>query len=408
MKPTARIVVCCSPDGTSGNLDDAMLLGRSLMTKGHMVAFITGDPAGLVGHSGGWMPPELHQAPIRRPGPLLVMKTPAPDGLADAMALQGFDDKRTLLTLAHMWSRLFALLRPDAILAFNMPLAWLVGPGHVPTFALGNGAALPPIADSSFPRLRVQSTPLADEELMLRNANAALSMLGHPSLATLSDVVGRCNEMLYGVPALDPYLPFRRSVSAGLLGGEMVPTNPPAEPRMMAMIDAHCPGIETVILALAGFGHAPTDIWLAGGSTTMRRFLTHQPHIQLWDDKAAMMSQAAASSVLVHHGEQAAAEAALALGRPQFVIPWTAEQNLLLQQLRPMGQTWEKLPSVPVEEMAGAFRAVLEDNSLVTAAQHRARQLLAMNLPDALPEFLERIETAVQAVKPLPDRVALT
>lgn len=408
MKLRGKIVVCCPSDEGADGLDDALLLGRSLLSKGYEVAFIAGDPARLTGHSGGWMPSELHQAPMRRPGPQLVMKAPSPDGLADAMALQGFDDKRTLLTLAHMWSRLFTLLRPDAILAFDAPLAWLVGPGHAPTFACGNGAALPPIADTSFPRLRPQSTPLADEELMLANANAALSMLGHSSLAALSDVLGQCTEMLYGVPALDPYLPLRRSITTGLLGEEMVATNTPVEPRLTVMIDAYCPGIETVILALTGFGQTPVNAWLFGGSATMRRFLAHQPHIQLWDDKAALLSEVSGSSVLVHHGEQTAAEFALALGRPQFVIPWTAKQNLLLQQLRPMGQTWEKLPSVPVEEMAGAFRAVLKDHSLVTSAQHHARQLLAMNLPDALPNFMERIESVIKDVSSLRDKAAST
>jgi hypothetical protein len=93
----------------------------------------------------------------------------------------------------------------------------------------------------------------------------------------------------------------------------------------------------------------------------------------------------------VHHGDQDVAQRCLSLGRPQLIIPWTREQEILNYMIGWMSFTWTKQPTIQIEEMAGTFRDLLRDSSLVVAAQHHARQLSNANMPDALPSILERI-----------------
>lgn len=388
-----RVAICCELSTPSDLVHDALTLGKALMARGHEALFIAGDVVSLVDHGGGWLPTELHQAPVLRPAPHLVMKRPNPDGLADHMAAMGFDDKRALVALATVWDRQLAALRPDVIVGFHTPMAWLVGPDQAPTFALGNGLALPPLADRSYPRLSPQSTPLADDDFLLENANAALSRLGRPSLAALSEILARCEAIQYGLPAFDPYLQLRRTVSAGLLGDRATgPAAPPVEARLLVTLDVYCPGVEMIALAVAGFDRTPADVHIASAPASMRRFLEHQPHVRLWSDQAALLEDAAAATVLVHHGEQNVAQRALVLGRPQLMIPWTPEQILLQQCTGWMGCVWEKKPTVSIDEMAGTFRSILKDHSLSVAAQHHARQLASADLPDALPGIVARIE----------------
>src|SRR5829696_8711414 len=194
-----RIVICCDQEVPAELLRDALVIGRALGERGHAVSFVVGDPVTLVDYAGAWTPNELYQAPVRRAGPELVMKRPQPDGLADSMAISGFEDKQTLLTLGTMWEQQLRALssRPDVILGFYTPVLWLVAPAHAPTFALGNGSTLPPVLGTSFPRLSPDSTPLADERVMLANANAVLAKFGRPALSAISDVLVGCAPLLY-------------------------------------------------------------------------------------------------------------------------------------------------------------------------------------------------------------------
>jgi hypothetical protein len=358
------------------------------------VAYVVGDPVGLVDYAGSWTPKELYQAPLIRPAPHLVMKRPPVDGFADLMAVSGFDDRHTLVALATVWDRQLQLLKPDVIIGFYAPVLWLVGPAHAPTFALGNGATLPPVLGATFPRLSAESTPLATDEVMLENANAVLARMGQPALFALSEVIGGCTSVLYGLPAFDPYLQLRRLVSAGLLGDQVNPAVPPAEQRLAAFLDVYCPGIETLVLALAGSNRLPVDIYVSGATRGMRRFLEEQPHINVWTEHLALLERAPTASALVHHGAQDVAQRCLSVGRPQLIVPWTREQEFFEGLVRWMGFTWTKPPTTTIDDLAGTLGALLRDASLTVSAQHHARQLAETGLPDALPTIVEQIEGA--------------
>jgi hypothetical protein len=324
------------------------------------------------------------------------MNRPQIDGFADWMATRGFDDKQALITLGAMWSQQIQALEPEAIIGFYAPILWLVGPARAPTFALGNGLTLPPVLGTSFPRLSVESTPIADEELMLANANAVLARLGQPALATLSEVIGVCTAILYGLPTLDPYLRFRRSLTTGLLGQQPTPTPPPAEQRLAVFLDIYCPGIEMIVLALAGLDRILVDICVSGITTSMRRFLEQQPHITVYSEYATLLEHAANAGALVHHGVQDVTQRCISLGRPQLLIPWRKEHEILNYMVGWMEFTWAKPPTVSIGEMATTLRDLLRQESLTVAAQHHARELANTDCVDALPGIVERIEMSAR------------
>jgi hypothetical protein len=364
------------------------------MERAHEIAFITGDPVALVESAGSWIPNDLFEAPVRRSTANLVMKPRVMDGFADLMAVSGFDDKATLVVLASLWNRQLKELKPDVIIGFYAPILWLVAPAHAPTFALGSGLMLPPVLGTSFPRLSADSTPLANEDIMLANANAVLVRYGQLELAALSEVLDRCTAILYGVPAFDPYLQVRRALSAGLLGEQPTPTVPPAEQSLAVFLDVYCPNIEQIVLAIGNLDDVLVNVCVSGATTGMRRFLEQQTNVKVWRDYASLLAESASASALLHHGVQDVAQRAVSLGRPQLIIPWTHEQEIFNATLQWMGFTWTKHPSASLDELAGTLTAILKDPSLVVAAQHHARQLANTNLPDALPVIIERIETA--------------
>jgi hypothetical protein len=387
-----RVTICCDRNAPAEMVRDAVAVGRALMEHGHSIAFVAGDPVTLVESAGSWIPTDLYEAPTRRTPPNLVMKPPVPDGFADFMALAGFDDKATLAVLVAMWHQQLLTLKPDAIIGFYAPTVWLAGPSIAPTYALGSGLMLPPVLGTSFPRFLADSTPLADEAFMLANANAALLRYGQPELAGLLEVFDRCTAILYGVPGFDPYLRFRKTQSTGLLGEQPTPTVPPAKERLAVLLDVYCPNIEQIVLAVGSLTDIPVDICVSGATTGMRRFLEQQSHVKVWTNYASLLAEAATATALVHHGVQDVAQRCISLGRPQFIVPWTLEQQVFGSTVQWMGFTWSKNPNTSLEDLAGSFKAFLRDPALAVAAQHHARQLADTNLPDALPGIIERIE----------------
>ena len=389
-----RVVIGCDLDAPSELLRDALRIGGALTRHGHQVNYLVGDPIALVDQAGSSITSGLHQAPTMRAAPHLVMKRPPIGGYADRLAVLGFDDKQTLMTLASVWNAELTNIQPDAIIGIGTPVLWLVGRAHAPTFAVGNGCMLAPPLGNSFPRLTPNSTPLADDNAMLANANAVLSRMGQPSLATLGELSSDCQPMLYGLSALDPYLQLRSGRTTGLLGTAPNPSPLPERERLAAFLDVNCPNVEMLILALAGFGRdIPLDICITGATAGMRRFLQQQPHVTLWPNYASLIEQAQRASVLLHHGVQDVTEQCLVLGRPQLIIPWTAEQEMLNYMVSWMGITWSKPPTISIEEMAATLQDLLRDTALLVSAQHHARELAGTDIGDALPAMIERIES---------------
>lgn len=394
-----RILVGCDSGVPSELVRDTLRIGAALIDRGHHVTYMVGDPIGLSDQAGTPITTSLRQAPVMRVVPHLVMKRPQIDGFADRLAVMGFDDKPTLLTLASVWSTELTSVKPDAIVGVSTPILWLVGPAHAPTFAVGPGNALPPPLGPSFPRLTANSTPLADEAAMLANANAVLSRMGRSSLAALGEIITECRPVMYGLPVLDPYLQLRSDRTTGLLGRSPNPGLPPERDRLAAFLDVNCPNIEMLILALAGISHEfPIDACVTGATSGMRRFLQQQPNITVFASFEALMDQAVEASALIHHGCQDVAQQCLVLGRPQLIVPWTNEQEMLNYMVGWMGMTWSKSSNISIEEMAATLRDFLRDTSLMVAAQHHARQLASTDMDNALPAMVERIESVRELV----------
>jgi hypothetical protein len=390
-----RVGICFDQAVPSELVRDAQRVERALIEKGHTVAYIVGDPSLLLDYAAPLAPSELYQGPVRRALPELVMKRPPADSFGDVVALAGFDHRPTLVTLASLWMRQFHLLKLDALVAFYAPVVWLVGPAYAPTFAVGNGLTLPPVLGASFPQLSAKSTPLASDAAMVDNANAVLARLGRPGMAMLSDLLEPCRSILYGLPLLDPYLRFRKTPTTGLLRPQTAPRVPPKEHRLSVFLSAHCPNIETIILGLAGVtSNIGIDVCVAGATAGMRRFLEEQARITVWTDYELLLDTAAKSTAIVHHGVQDVAERALLLGRPQLMIPWTREQDVLAHGTSWLNLSLIKPPTLSIDEMAAAFTTLIRDTSLTVSAQHHAREIAKMDLPDALPGIIRQIEGA--------------
>jgi len=105
-----------------------------------------------------------------------------------------------------------------------------------------------------------------------------------------------------------------------------------------------------------------------------------------------LLEQSDAASLIVHHGAQDVAQRAICAGQPQFILPWTREQEIFSYMIDWMKVKKTQSPNDPIDRISSGLQNALKDSSLSVAAQHHARQLAKAGIPNALPGIIERIE----------------
>lgn len=389
-----HIVIACEAASITASMRDALRLGRELAGRGHRISYVMGDSVAFAEYGSAIRSDTALAAPLLREPPELILKRRPPSGFDDTMAIAGFANSLQLQALAKSWTVQLELLRPDAIVGFSSPLLWLVGPCFAPTFAAGSGDLLPPAIGAGFPRLSASAPPLAADHAMIANANLVLHTLGAQPIETLAGVLERCQMLLYGLPWLDPHLQLRRQPSLGMLSEPPVLAPVAAKKRLAAVLDVFCPNIEALLLGLAGVDEIELEIFVAGATAGMTRFLRQHSHVRVTSDFFDLASRLGEMAGLVHHGDPDLAEIAMALGLAQLALPFLPHQQNATANFEWMGSMAKVSPSDEIAKNADMLKWFAGNMSLVVHAQHHARQMKATGLTCALPDMVERIERA--------------
>jgi rhamnosyltransferase subunit B len=105
--------------------------------------------------------------------------------LGDSLGDLGLTDAPTITSLIREWDRIFASVRPLALVAEFAPASLLAAAGKIPSVAVGNGYTLPPPSMPDFPLLRSDvSARKYEEPTMLRAVNRALAACGRMDSAS--------------------------------------------------------------------------------------------------------------------------------------------------------------------------------------------------------------------------------
>ena len=389
-----HILIACETASIAASMRDALRLGHELAGRGHRISYVMGDPVAFAEYSSATRPDTALPAPLLREPPDLVLKRRPPSGFDDIMAISGFANSAQLQALAESWVTQLELLRPDAIVGFSSPLLWLVGPCFASTFAAGSGDLLPPAIGSGFPRLSASAPPLAADHMMIANANLVLQQLGGRPIDSLAGLLARCQPLLYGLPWLDPHLQLRRQSSLGMLCEPPAMAPVAAKKHLAAVLDVFCPNIEALLLGLAGVDEIEVEIFVAGATAGMTRFLQQHAHVRVATDFFDLASRLGEKAGLIHHGDADLAEIGMAVGLAQLALPFLPHQHNAASNFEWMGSLVNASPSDAIAVNAGLVKKFAGNMSLVVHAQHHARQMKATGLSWALPVMVEQIERA--------------
>lgn len=359
----ARFHLCWELGGGLGHAGRLKVLAEALVARGHEVSVSLRDLAqahGLFSGEGS-----LHLPPLQAPVWLHRTEGMPPNHASHAEILltAGYLQAAPLAGMVDGWRAMFALLRPDVVVADYAPTAILAARSMgVRSASVGSAFSMPP-PGQALPCLReweniAPERLAAAEARVLQSANAVLAHHNAPPLTWAVDLLLGDAPLLTTWPELDP---FKRGAAttenAAAPGASAVGANAPAAEWLgPAFLPASGeapvwpPGEGPKVFAYLKTGHADHAEVLAALAQEGCRVLCYLPEVaggkappvtapNLAYARGPVALQAAladAQLCVTHCGEATLAQSMLA-GVPVLMLPMQLEQFLTARRIAAAG-----------------------------------------------------------------------
>ncbi|HLO76642.1 MAG TPA: nucleotide disphospho-sugar-binding domain-containing protein [Magnetospirillum sp.] len=267
------------------------------------------------------------QAPLVQPK-ALPLSNIAPS-LAHALCRFGYADPDALFPAVKAWHSLVRRLNPSLVVLDSAPTAGLVCRGRFPTVSVGNGWTLPP--SGPLPPLVHNGDPAEPEQAILSAVALMTSNNGFRQPHSLSDLMRGDESLIYTLPELDPYRPWRDSPVFRPYNVPLVKTSAASRHEIFVYLPAHHPSASQVVGCLSTT-KIPARVWCGGLAS-----LAVVKNVKLLSQPADMSDALQRSKLIIHHGGLGTAAAALMAGVPQISIPIHLEHKLTSKSIIALG-----------------------------------------------------------------------
>lgn len=292
----------------------------------------------------------------------------------DILATIGYDDVDRLLAMVDAWQGLIDVIKPDMVVGDYAPTVGLTTYKTFPTVMLGDGFTLPPPTMAKFPEFR-KSGARVPEERLLATVQETQRRRSRPLPPTMPSILGGNEAFIITLPELDFYRGERQKQAVGPL----TPLPPPAATR---------PEVNYFCYLSMTFAHTQKFLdGLAASRRTGSCYLRNSDKVQIarlrdmgltiHDRPPPMAEVGAKAAVIIHHGGLGTTETAMALGRPQILVPRHGEQTMNAHTLGRMGiaaqmRTGGQFESAHVTQ---ALNGVIGTSSYLERAAARAQAI---------------------------------
>jgi hypothetical protein len=330
---------------------------------------------------------------IPAPGPRLIVSHAerlTASGYGDIAGVCGFADPDALLTLTRAWDAVIALARPDVVVADFSPVLALACHGRHPMLALGDGFVVPPVDADRLPILRPNVTPFASEERLLECAARVQKARAAAPVESLPRLIGGQDQLLCVLPELDVYGRQRKRLADGPF--ETLPSllPSPERPGVFAYLAGDHPQTEIMLRMLGSCGLPVSgyvrDVPAAWAAAALASGLT------LHDRPPPLDAVLAPAALVVHHGGIGTAQAALAAGRPQLIVPRHLEHAANARRVAGLGAGLALPHRFNVEEARHALDTVVGTATYAEAARKAAARIGAAGRRPSLDLLVERVQ----------------
>lgn len=358
--------------------------GQALRARGWSVAF-----AAPREEAGGLLQSEeaaFYDVPRWKPRPEPGAPAGSSASMGDMLAEMGLADTERVSQRISRWRAIFAGQSPDLVIADYAPGAILAARGQVPCLALGSGFSVAPPKLERFPALHDLSPIVHDEAATVSSVNAALTEHGAPPIERLPEALAGDAQCVCSLPLFDPYAHLRNEPPLGPLLDEPIrPCAPGADELFCYLREPPGGGrIDDLVSCLTGLP-APVRAFLPGLGSDWRKALGRQGVVVL-DDTVPLAEQLARTRLVVHHGAQGVASAALLAGVPQVVLDFDVDKSLTAAALveRGLARRFYYFDAEPGAVREGILAALRDARQLETArlvaeahARYRDRDVLS-------------------------------
>jgi rhamnosyltransferase subunit B len=309
-----------------------------------------------------------------------------PAGFADLIACNGFGFADHLLQILGDWQKVIDEAQPDLVVAEYAPALALAAWRRIPAVLIGTPYLMPPAEGARFPE-REGVRPYADQDEVLAVMRQAQAARGAPLPERITEPFAEAARVPYGLPELDPWSRHRREALHGLWE-TIPPVQPCGVPRLFAYLSPEAPSFATAVEALARAA-IPGAAFIPGCPEELAARL-EAGGVRAVKEPPPLAEAVTGASLVLHHGGLDTAQTALALGRPQMLLPRYLDQRLTAEALCALGVGL--LPSrggTGPQWVASELRRLAADATMAQRAELRATLIRRRGIADALAASVE-------------------
>ncbi|MEX2129638.1 MAG: nucleotide disphospho-sugar-binding domain-containing protein [Xanthobacteraceae bacterium] len=297
---------------------------------------------------------------------------------AQVLAAAGFVRRRDLAAMVATWDDVFAMAKPDLIVAEHSPIASLAARGRIPVVVTGTGFTVPPSHTQHFPAFRKGVDPPAVHRRMLDVINSLLQARGVSPLQRVPELIAGDRRAIFSLPHLDPYGPLRKDRLLGPYVGRLKPT-PPPKPSIYLYSRATEERLDDMVEVILGFG-GPVSAYITGPDCPARTLLESRG-ARIYDRPPDMQQALGTANIVVSNGGAGVTGAALMIGRAQVIIPIHVESEVNAARVEATGSAMIVAP-FDKRTFCEAIETVMQVRLFHERAEATAREIAALDLPE--------------------------
>ena len=253
----------------------------------------------------------------------------------DSLAGFGLADAAALSSLLAAWRQLFALVKPDLVVADFAPAAALATRHNLPLATVGQGYSNPPSGLDRFPLLHHYAPPVWQETAVLAAVNKALANFSIRPLTRLGEIFQADAVAITNFRVLDPYRAYRAAPARGPFFDTPPLARRPDAATIFAYLSESGNLRDDVVAALLPLG---SRLRLVGpGLSSAQLAAFRKAGASIPPNLPDLGQELADARLVIHLGGAATAASALAAGVPQLVLAVDIEKELTGQALEQAG-----------------------------------------------------------------------
>lgn len=245
----------------------------------------------------------------------------------DILSSCGYGNADTLGDMMVAWRGLFEDVRPDLIVCDHSPTVILAAAGRIPVVHFGTGFTIPPQGQPYLPLMpRGIQGAAQRERIVLQSIQEACRRLEAPVPDSTYNILTWAENIPCCLPEIDPYRMVRKTLACGPVEKLPPPCSGIPSETIFGYLSNKEERLPEILKSLADSG-LKCDIFVRGGIGPYER-LVRNSRLRLLDEPRDLRVALLEAGGIMHHGGAATTQVALAMGRPQFLLPRHAEQAL--------------------------------------------------------------------------------